>query len=133
MMKKLLSTVVMLVIMVVGGYLSVSAMGGNATSIDWALRIAFYTLILTGILVVLLFILRIFAKPGETLKMVGGLLLLVVVGVISYLLSSGDVPSKFSDITPQVSRISETLIIMGYIVLGVSALSIILDGIKRIL
>jgi len=123
----------MLIIMVVGGYLSISAMGGNATSIDWALRIALYTLILTGILVVLLFILRVFSKPREALKMGGGLLLLVFVGVVSYLLSSGDVPAKFSDITPQVSRISETLIIMGYIVLGASALSIILDGIKRIL
>ena len=99
--------------------------------------ILIYAYILLGLGILLAIVLplpALFQYPKKLKKMSLTLLVVLVVFALGYLLASGDPVNVHTEVPPtkQVLKLTDTALIITYIVIGVSFLAIIWGGIKNL-
>lgn len=121
----------MVIIIGIGGFFGIGAMGGNDEYINISLNFAYILLGFSILVLLISFSTSIFRNPKEILKTIIVIFLMVVVFFVSYWHSSSEVLPVYGDISPIVSRLSEALIITTYFFLGGALLILLFSGIIR--
>ncbi len=134
---RFLGTVLLVLIFLGGGYLGVLVMAGNTSLVDDALYFSYIVFTLTMVIVLIAvlwkFIATLISKPKEILGILIFVLFLGIIFVVSYALSSPEVKPYYINITPTVSRISETLIYSSYFLFALTVLAFVLSGVFPII
>lgn len=120
----------MILILGAGGFLGISAMG-NPSYLDPALWLSYVVLGLAILLIAISAVIGIAVNPAGLKKTILSIAVLVILGGIAYAMSSSDVLPSYGDISPSISRFSETIIILSYFVAGGAIIALVIDAIKR--